>query len=124
MSWTENKVDLELGPGGESWAPFFCPLLQCFERPMALVVVKLESVPSPEEPAQERHEETDNPSRATEESQDENGELDNISNSLWPLYEKAVKSRDKVRIQALRDDMDGVLIFVCIYYLPPVVSSV
>jgi hypothetical protein len=40
------------------------------------------------------------------------------------MYEKAVKSRDKVRIEALKDDMDGVLIFVCIYHLPLVASSV
>src|SRR6266850_5520614 len=59
----------------------------------------------------------DHPSRPPEESQDENGELDDSSNGLWLQYEKAVKSRDKVRIEALRDDMDGVLIFVCIYYL-------
>jgi len=56
MSGTSNQTDLERGPGGESWA-FSCPLLQCFERPMVLVLVKLEGITSLEEPAQERHKE-------------------------------------------------------------------
>jgi hypothetical protein len=36
----------------------------------------------------------DHPSCPLEESQDENGEPDDGSNSLWLLYEKAVESRD------------------------------
>ena len=62
----------------------------------------------------------DLPSRPPEESQDENGELGASSNCIWLEYEKAVKIRDKVRIETLKDDMDGVLIFVCIYNLPVV----
>jgi hypothetical protein len=67
---------------------------------------------------------SDDPSRAQEEFQDEHDELDDNNNSLWLLYEEVVKSRDKVRIEALKDDMDGILIFVCACYLPLVVCCV
>jgi hypothetical protein len=60
----------------------------------------------------------DDPSRPPEESHDLRHDFDNGANALWSLYEKEVESVDKVRIQALKDDMDGVLIFVRIYYLP------
>ena len=66
----------------------------------------------------------DDQSHSPEDSQEENGELHDSGNGLWALYEKAVKSRDKVQIEALKDDMDGVLIFVCTYHLPLVVSSI
>ena len=45
-------------------------------------------------------------------------DFDDSANRLWSLYEKEAKNRDEAQIQTLKDDMDGVLIFVCIYYLP------
>jgi len=113
-----------------------------------LSVVELEATAPPEVIAQERHEENgacfvktsvqrangsagtshssrnDDPRYSPEESQDENNEVNDSDNALWSQYEKAVKSRDKVRIEALKDDMDGVLLFVRIYHLTLVVSSV
>ena len=66
----------------------------------------------------------DDTSHSPQESQGEHNELDDSGNALWSQYEKAVQSRDKGRIEALKDDMDGVLIFVCIYHLTLVVSSI
>jgi hypothetical protein len=59
----------------------------------------------------------EDPGHPKEMTRHEHDEFNNRNNALWSLYEREVKSRDKVRIQDLKDDMDGVLIFVCIYYL-------
>jgi Family of unknown function (DUF6535) len=40
-------------------------------------------------------------------------DFDDSANDLWSLYGKEAKSHDKARIETLKDDMDGVLIFVC-----------
>ena len=64
----------------------------------------------------------DGPSLPPEEAHEEHDNFDDSNYGLWSLYEKAVQSRDKVRIEALKDDMDGVLIFVCTHYLPLVAS--
>jgi hypothetical protein len=40
------------------------------------------------------------------------GDFDGSANLLWTLYSKEAKSHDESQIQALKDDMDGVLIFV------------
>ena len=40
------------------------------------------------------------------------GDFDDSANALWSLHEKEAKSHDDARIQSLKDDMDGVLIFV------------
>jgi hypothetical protein len=40
------------------------------------------------------------------------GDYDDGANSLWTLYGKESKSHDQSRIQTLKEDMDGVLIFV------------
>jgi hypothetical protein len=40
------------------------------------------------------------------------GDFDGGANALWTLYGKEAKSHDESRIQTLKDDMDGVLIFV------------
>jgi len=40
------------------------------------------------------------------------GHFDDSANALWSLHEKEAKSHDRARIQSLKDDMDGVLIFV------------
>lgn len=50
----------------------------------------------------------DNPERPKDFDEDANG--------LWSLYGKEAKSHDEARIETLKDDMDGVLIFVCAMY--------
>jgi hypothetical protein len=43
------------------------------------------------------------------------GDFDGSANALWTLYGKEAKSRDEAHVQTLKDDMDGVLIFVRSY---------
>ncbi|KAI9457258.1 hypothetical protein BJY52DRAFT_1120508, partial [Lactarius psammicola] len=43
------------------------------------------------------------------------GDFDDSANALWSLHMKEAKSHDKARIQSLKDDMDGVLIFAGLY---------
>jgi len=45
------------------------------------------------------------------------GDFDGSANPLWTLYGKEAKSHDQSRIQTLKDDMDGVLIFVCFCFV-------
>jgi hypothetical protein len=45
------------------------------------------------------------------------GDFDGSANALWTLYGKEAKSHDEARIHTLKDDMDGVLIFVRSYFL-------
>jgi hypothetical protein len=40
------------------------------------------------------------------------GDFDGSSNALWTLFRDEAKSHDNARINTLKDDMDGVLIFV------------
>jgi hypothetical protein len=40
------------------------------------------------------------------------GDFDGSSNAFWNLYRDEAKSHDDARINTLKDDMDGVLIFV------------
>ena len=53
--------------------------------------------------------------RSPEVSPEAPKDFDDQANSLWYLYEKEARSHDEARIQSLKDDMDGVLIFVCIF---------
>lgn len=45
------------------------------------------------------------------------GDFDDSANALWTLYGKEAKSHDEAGIQTLKDDMDGVLIFVRLYFV-------
>jgi len=45
------------------------------------------------------------------------GDFDGSANTLWTLYGKEAKSHDEARIQTLKEDMDGVLIFVRSYFV-------
>jgi hypothetical protein len=45
------------------------------------------------------------------------GDFDGSANVLWTLYGKEAKSYDDARINTLKDDMDGVLIFVRPYFI-------
>ena len=40
------------------------------------------------------------------------GDFEGSANALWTIYGKEAKSHDEARIHTLKDDMDGVLIFV------------
>ena len=60
-----------------------------------------------------------NPSH--EEPSERRQDFDEDANDLWSLYGKEAKSHDEARIETLKDDMDGVLIFVrsmCFSCLP------
>jgi Family of unknown function (DUF6535) len=56
-------------------------------------------------------------SSSADEASEEREDFDDSANPLWSLYEKEAKNRDEAQILTLKDDMDGVLIFVCIYFL-------
>jgi len=43
------------------------------------------------------------------------GDFNDNANALWSLHMEEAKSHDAARIQSLKDDMDGVLIFVRVY---------
>jgi hypothetical protein len=58
--------------------------------------------PSPEEP----------------ERPEERQDFDKDANDIWSLYGKEAKSHDGARIETLKGDMDGVLIFVCAMCFP------
>ena len=49
------------------------------------------------------------------------GDFDDSANAFWSLHMKEAKSHDEARIQSLKDDMDGVLIFVRVIF--PLSSS-
>ena len=48
------------------------------------------------------------------------GDFDDSANALWTLYGKEAKSHDEAGVQTLKDDMDGVLIFVRLYSVCPI----
>jgi len=43
------------------------------------------------------------------------GDFDDGANALWSLHEREARSHDEARIQSLKDDMDGVLIFAGLF---------
>jgi len=42
-------------------------------------------------------------------------DFDDSANALWSLYGKEAKGHDEATIQTIKDEMDGVLIFVRSY---------
>jgi hypothetical protein len=58
-----------------------------------------------------------NPNQSLEDSESHDQDFDDSANELWSLYGKEAKSQDEARIKTLKDDMDGVLIYVCICLL-------
>ena len=40
------------------------------------------------------------------------GDFDDGANALWTLYGKEAESHDIARVQSVKEDMDGVLIYV------------
>ena len=59
------------------------------------------------------------PSNSPENSSEKPKDFDDSANPLWSLYEKEARNHDEAQIQTLKDDMDDVLIFVCIYVTYP-----
>lgn len=57
----------------------------------------------------------DVPGRFHEEFRGGHTDTNDRGNPLWSLYEQEIKGYDKARIQDLKDDMKGVLIFVRVY---------
>ena len=45
------------------------------------------------------------------------GDFGDSANTLWTLYGNEAESYDEFRVQTLKDDMDGVLIFVRSYFV-------
>jgi len=43
------------------------------------------------------------------------GDFNDNANALWSLHMGEAMSHDEARIQSLKDNMDGVLIFVRVY---------
>ena len=54
-----------------------------------------------------------NPNNPNQSSHDQHHDFDDSANDLWSLYGKEAKSQDEAKIKALKDDMDGILIYVC-----------
>ena len=50
------------------------------------------------------------------------GDFHGSTNALWNLYGKEAKSHDEARIQPLKEDMDGVLIFVRLHLITNLVT--
>src|SRR6266852_1050121 len=51
---------------------------------------------------------------------EERPDFDRSANELWTLFGTEAKSHDDARVNTLKDDMDGVLIFVCSYLSVPI----
>jgi hypothetical protein len=45
------------------------------------------------------------------------GDFNSSSGELWAFFGKEAKSQDETRIQTPKEDMDGVLIFVCLCFV-------
>jgi hypothetical protein len=58
----------------------------------------------------------DDPSRPPEESSEERKDFDDSADELWSLYGNVAQRHDEARIKALKDDMDGIPIYVCAYF--------
>ena len=50
------------------------------------------------------------------------GDFDGSDNAFWSRYGKEAKSHDEARIQPLKEDMDGVLIFVRLRLITDVIT--
>jgi hypothetical protein len=50
--------------------------------------------------------------KGSDSAQQETKDFDDGANALWSLYENEAKSNDATRYQKLKEDMDGVIIFV------------
>ncbi len=44
------------------------------------------------------------------------GDFDDSANTFWSLHMKEARGRDKARIESLKDDMEGILLFVRVIF--------
>jgi hypothetical protein len=51
---------------------------------------------------------------------EERPDFDRSANELWTLFGTEAKSHDNARVNTLKDDMEGVLIFVCLFLFVPI----
>jgi hypothetical protein len=63
----------------------------------------------------------DDPSPFSEGLHEKRNDFDDGANALWSLYGKEAKGYDEAWVQKLKDDMDGVLLYVCAH-LHPIVA--
>jgi hypothetical protein len=43
-------------------------------------------------------------------------DFDDNADELWSLYEKVARRHDEARIRALKDNMEGIPVYVCAYF--------
>ena len=58
------------------------------------------------------------PNHSLEESHEQHRDFNDTANDLWSLYGKKAESHHQARIKTLKDDMGGILIFVCAFFSP------
>ena len=47
---------------------------------------------------------------------EESEDFDDNADGLWTLYGNVAKRHDEARIKSLKDDMDGIPLYVCAYF--------
>ena len=47
---------------------------------------------------------------------EESKDFDDNADGLWTLYGKVAQRHDVARIKSLKDDMDGIPLYVCAYF--------
>jgi hypothetical protein len=47
---------------------------------------------------------------------EESKDFDDNADELWSLYGKVAQRHDEARIKTLKDDMDGIPLYVCAYF--------
>jgi hypothetical protein len=50
------------------------------------------------------------------EKNEEPSDFDDSANELWSLYGSVAQRHDETRIRALKEDMDGIPVYVCTYF--------
>ena len=104
----------EVQPGADTHAPHVVDLNSGMYSPNATIVAKSSIYNPCEGPV---------PNNSSAEPH-MIGDFHGSTNSLWSLYRKEAKSHDKARIEPLKEDMDGVLIFVRPFLSAPITESV
>jgi hypothetical protein len=50
------------------------------------------------------------------ETNERSNDFDDNADELWSLYEKVARRHDEARIRALKDNMEGIPVYVCAYF--------
>ena len=83
-----------------------------------MLIARLESLDEweeiawPEIPQAQHGDQSHSPGGFSEERKD----FDDSADELWSLYGNVAQRHDEARIKALKDDMDGIPIYVCTYF--------